>query len=213
MPGSDDLASDGPPRDRVVTGGVPMPAPAISPAGLGSSRGKAFGLQLTRYVTNNIVSRVPLSVLRHAWYRAVVGMTIARGASLQRDLYVYVGARGHSGLRGIAIGARSVVGRACCLDGRGGLTIGTNVVVSPGVWLLTDGHDADDPDFPEVLAPVEIQDDVWLGSRATVLPGVTIGTGAAVAPGAVVSKDVPPYAIVSGVPARPVGTRAPRRPA
>jgi len=94
------------------------------------------------------------------------------------------------------------------LDGRGGLTIGDNVSVSAGVWLLTDGHAMNDPLFPEVLAPVCIGDYAWLGSRALVLPGVRIGDGAVVAAGAVVTKDVEPYAVVAGVPARAIGTRS-----
>jgi len=64
-----------------------------------------------------------------------------------------------------------------------------------------------DPLFPEAFAPITICDYVWLGSRAMVLPGVTVGEGAVIAAGAVVTKDVDPYTVVGGVPARPIGTR------
>ena len=65
-----------------------------------------------------------------------------------------------------------------------------------------------DPLFPEVLAPVTVCDYAWVGSRAMILPGVTVGEGAVVAAGAVVTRDVAPYSVVAGVPARPVGTRS-----
>jgi maltose O-acetyltransferase len=64
-----------------------------------------------------------------------------------------------------------------------------------------------DPDFVESFAPVVIGDRVWIGLRALVLGGVTIGEGAIVAAGAVVTKDVAPYTIVAGVPAVSVGER------
>ncbi|HYR94007.1 MAG TPA: acyltransferase [Methylomirabilota bacterium] len=121
-------------------------------------------------------------------------------------LYVSVGRR--KGQPSITIGKYTVINRQCCLDGRGGLRIGDNVSISPGVWLLTDEHDMNDPYFAEMLGPIEIEDYVWLGSRAMVLPGVRIGKGAVVAAGAVVTKDVAPYQVVGGVPARPLGTRS-----
>ena len=65
-----------------------------------------------------------------------------------------------------------------------------------------------DPFFRDCPAPIEIDDYAWIGSRATVLPGVKIGKGAVVAAGAVVTKDVTPYLVVGGVPARPLGTRS-----
>ena len=85
--------------------------------------------------------------------------------------------------------------------------IGDNVSVSPGVWILTDEHDIDDPDFPEVLSPVRIEDYAFIGSKAMILPGVTIGRGAVVGAGAVVTKSVAPFDVVGGVPARVIGRR------
>ncbi|HPU00025.1 MAG TPA: DapH/DapD/GlmU-related protein, partial [Armatimonadota bacterium] len=77
------------------------------------------------------------------------------------------------------------------------------------VHLITAQHDMNDPDFANVLAPIVIEDYVWIGSRATVLPGVRIGRGAVVAAGAVVTRDVAPLTVVGGVPARPIGERKP----
>lgn len=166
-------------------------------------------LGVARYLTNNVVAHVPSFALRHWWYRRVVGMRIGAHSSLLMGQYIYVTGRRARGCAGITIGAHTIVNRQCCLDGRGGLTIGDNVSISPGVWLLTDQHDMDDPVFAERFARIVIHDHVWLGSRALVLPGVTIGEGAVVAAGAVVTKDVPPYTVVGGVPARPVGARRP----
>src|SRR6478672_9593886 len=165
-------------------------------------------LALVRYLTNRVIARVPVYAVRHAWYRRVLGMQIGKDSALLMDLYIYIRGRARPGRSGITIGRRSVVNQQCCLDGRGGLSIGDNVDISPGVWILTDSHDMNDPLFGEVLAPVTIGNDVWIGSRAMILPGVTVGEGAVVAAGAVVTRDVVPYTVVAGVPARPIGSRS-----
>jgi acetyltransferase-like isoleucine patch superfamily enzyme len=172
-----------------------------------------LALPLVRYLTNRVVARVPVYALRHAWYRRVLGMRIGEGSALLMDLFIYIRGRTRpggvsSGGPGISIGRRTVVNQQCCLDGRGGLEIGDDVDISAGVWILTDSHDMHDPLFREVLAPVRIRDHAWIGSRALILPGVTVGQGAVVAAGAVVTSDVEPYAVVAGVPARPIGTRS-----
>lgn len=167
-------------------------------------------LALVRYLTNRVVARVPIYAVRHAWYRRALGMRIGEGSALLMDLYLYIRGRARPGQTGITIGCRSVINQQCCLDGRGGLTIGDHVDISPGVWILTDSHDMHDPFFREVLAPVRIGDHVWIGSRAMILPGVTVGEGAVVAAGAVVTGNVAPYAVVAGVPAHQIGTRSQR---
>jgi len=110
--------------------------------------------------------------------------------------------------RGITIGANSVIGIDGILDGRGGIVIGRNVNLSSQVAIWTAEHDANHPLFQVRLEPVVIEDFAWLSFRATVLPGVTVARGGVVAAGSVVTKDVPPYAIVAGVPAKGIGTRA-----
>ena len=67
--------------------------------------------------------------------------------------------------------------------------------------MYTMEHDIDSPDFEELGAPVVIEDNVVIGTRVTILPGVTVGKGAVIASGAVVTKDVPPYTVVGGIPA------------
>jgi maltose O-acetyltransferase len=170
----------------------------------------ALTLPVVRYLTNRVIAKVPVYAVRHAWYRRVLGMRIGEGSALLMDLYVYIRGRARPGRHGISIGRRTVVNQQCCLDGRGGLTIGDYVNISAGVWILTDSHDMEDPLFREVLAPVTIGNHAWIGSRALILPGVEVGEGAVVAAGAVVTRSVEPYTVVGGVPARLIGTRTQR---
>jgi maltose O-acetyltransferase len=73
--------------------------------------------------------------------------------------------------------------------------------------IYSSEHDLVDSNFSATLAPVKIGDYVFIGPRAIILAGVTIGDGAVVAAGAVVTKDVDPYTIVGGVPAKVIGER------
>jgi len=151
------------------------------------------------YLPNYLVAYVPFYFLRHGYYRFICGIKIAKGASIHMRAYI----RG----RRIRLGKNSIVNHSCMLDGRDIISIGENVSISPYVHIITASHDANSSDFAYVSKPVIIEDYVWLGSRATVLPGVTIGKGAVVATGAVVTKNVDPYAVVAGVPARKIGER------
>jgi len=108
----------------------------------------------------------------------------------------------------VKIGNNTIINRQCLLDGRGGLDIGANVSLSPEVALITSEHIKDDPLFGVRDRPIVIKNFAWVGTRATILPGVTIGEGAVVAAGSVVSRDVPAYAVVGGVPAKPIGERS-----
>jgi maltose O-acetyltransferase len=109
---------------------------------------------------------------------------------------------------GFELGARTRVNRDCCLDVRGSLLIGEDVSISPEVMILTAGHAVDDPAFGVETRPVVIEDHVWIGARALVMPGVRLGRGSVVAAGSVVTRDVEPRAIVAGAPARKVGVRS-----
>lgn len=116
--------------------------------------------------------------------------------------------------RSLVLGHRASVSPGAILDCRGGLTIGSYTMVGIQAIILTSNHGIENAgvpmrDQPLVLEQVDIGDDVWLGARSIVLPGVTIGPGAIVAAGAVVTHSVPPLQIVGGVPARQIGTREP----
>jgi acetyltransferase-like isoleucine patch superfamily enzyme len=93
------------------------------------------------------------------------------------------------------------------LYGQGGLTIGNNVLIASHCTIVPVNHTFSDPARPiqeqaETRQGIRIEDDVWIASHVTILDGVTVGRGAVIAAGAVVTKDVPPYAIVGGVPAK-----------
>lgn len=165
-------------------------------------------IRLVSYSTNHVVNRIPLYGLRHAWYRCVLGIGLGPGSGLHLGCCVWFSGPGRLRReRLLTIGDHTRINRDCSLDARGPLRIGNNVSVSPEVVILTALHVADDPGFKYETRPVVIEDHVWLATRALVLPGVTIGRGAVVAAGAVVTRDVPPLAVVAGVPARQVGTR------
>ncbi|QJD31429.1 acyltransferase [Methylococcus geothermalis] len=107
----------------------------------------------------------------------------------------------------LEIGHNTIIGNDAFIDARNGVTIGNNVSLSMGVWIWTMEHDPQDPWYGAKGGPVVIEDYAWISCRVVILPGVTIGKGAVVAAGAVVTKDVPPYKIVGGVPARVIGER------
>lgn len=138
--------------------------------------------------------RVRLRLLRQ------LGMRLGAGASVSRGLIVL-------GAAGISLGAGSIVGVRSWLDGRGGLTIGDNVIIGAETMVWTAQHDIKSPDFDGQYRPVAIGDYAWVASRCVILPGVTIGRGAAVGIGSVVATDVPDGIVVAGNPAVPVNVR------
>lgn len=109
--------------------------------------------------------------------------------------------------RGIDVGEDTIIGRDCFLDGRDKLKIGNHVDIASSVMIYNSEHDLNSEDFAARSAVVEIGDYVFIGPRAIILPGVKIGRGAVVAAGAIVTKDVPEFAIVGGVPAGVIGER------
>jgi len=108
----------------------------------------------------------------------------------------------------ISVGNHSIINKNVLLDGRGGkLIIGDNVDIAQETNIWTLEHDVNDDYHIDKGGGVIIEDYVWIASRATILPGVRIGRGAVIASCALVNKDVPPMAIVGGVPAKVIGTR------
>lgn len=94
------------------------------------------------------------------------------------------------------------------LDARGGLTIGNNVSVSHNVCFVTGSHDYyNTPDFKYVDGPIIVDENVWIGLNVTILKSVHIGEDAVVAAGALVTKDIPPFEVWGGVPAKKIGER------
>ena len=90
--------------------------------------------------------------------------------------------------------------------------IGNHVDIASSVMIYNSEHDLEKADFSARTEPVKIEDYVFIGPRAIILPGVKIGKGAVVAAGAVVTEDVPDFAIVGGVPAKVIGERKNKNP-
>lgn len=111
----------------------------------------------------------------------------------------------------ISIGDNSGIGDNCFLQDIGEINIGKDVLMAPEVMIFTANHKSSRDELIRnqgmEIACVTIEDDVWIGARATILPGVRIAKGAIVAAGAVVTKNVEPYSIVGGVPAKKIGLR------
>ncbi len=112
---------------------------------------------------------------------------------------------------GISIGDYSGIGVDCSV--RGPLLIGNNVMMGPEVIIITANHGFERIDIPMMVQEssprkkVIIGNDVWIGTRAIILPGITIGNGAIIGAGAIITKDIPDYAIAAGNPARIVRFR------
>lgn len=166
-----------------------------------------FGARIAAYLTNHVVAHVPSFTFRHWWYRRVLGVALDARAHVHIGCTVWFFGRRSIMRSSARVGSGTWVGRRCVLDFRGPLTIGRNVSIAPEVALITAQHDKDSPEFALECKPVIIEDNVWIGFRATVLPGARIRQGAVVAAGAVVTGEVEPLSVVAGVPARVVGRR------
>lgn len=146
-----------------------------------------------------ILGYIPFHSIRLAIFRWA-------GIIIGRQSTIHIGCRFYQP-KNITVGEGTIIGDHATLDGRAPLTIGNHVDVASGVWIYNSQHDIHSEDMRPIEAPVTIEDYVFIGPRAIILPGVTIGRGAVVAAGAVVTKDVPPRSIVGGVPAQVIGER------
>ena len=148
---------------------------------------------------NHFLSKFPSSTFRIFCLKKF-------GANIEKNVRIFSGGefRAPGGLiikNGSSIGHRSI------LDARRGLRIGKNVTLATEVMIWTLHHDYNDVHFMVKGGMTTIEDFVWIGSRSIILPGVTIGEGAIVAAGAVVTKDVLPYTVVGGIPAKQIALR------
>lgn len=140
-------------------------------------------------------------LLRRAWAKAIATEV---GANVNIESHAYF-------TPDLRIGDNSGVGVRCELNGP--VRIGKDVLMGPETIVYTQNHKSSDLNMPirvqgfEPIREVVIEDDVWIGRRVMVMPGVRIGKGSVIAAGAVVTKDVPPYSVVGGVPARVIKSR------
>lgn len=168
---------------------------------------------------------IPSHNVRLVLYRSLFRMRIGRDSSIHWLARFNLPS-------GIQIGRNTIIGNDAFLDGRfrrvwtvgdnkfiayireflfpkkRPLRIGNNVSIAGEVRIFTMQHDVDDPYFTEVGGDVVIEDYVVIGTRVTILPGVRIGQGAVIASGAVVTKDVLPYTVVGGIPAKHIKDRS-----
>jgi acetyltransferase-like isoleucine patch superfamily enzyme len=154
---------------------------------------------LTEYVLNDILPHIPSWRCRRFIMRRLK-MKIGYGTFIAKRNYIITPQQ-------LVIGHHSHINRGCTIDARGGITIGNNVSVSYNVSIMTGSHDYNNPNFRGRFLPVHIDDYVWIGNNAVIQQNITIGRGAVVCAGAVVTKDVPSFTVVAGVPARPIGQR------
>jgi len=161
---------------------------------------RAIAGSILTFGYNIVVGCLPSRTVRHAVLRLWLGR-LGAGSGVQMSCRFLNG-------RKISLGDRNVINFGCLLDGRVyPIVTGSDVSIGPEASILTLGHDPQSPNFADRGGPVTIGDRVWIGYRALVMPGVSIGEGAVVAAGAIVTKDVEPYTIVAGNPARQIGDR------
>lgn len=153
------------------------------------------------YLLNTVVNKIPFPTARLALYRAA-GMSIGPKSNIMMHVRVLTP-------NGIEIGDHSIIGEYCQLDGRAvrlgegpGLVIGDNVNIGAYTHFIGGGHEPNSPDFHGPLARTIVHDRVWITMNCTVLAGVTVGEGAVVSAVSLVNKDVAPYTMVGGVPAK-----------
>lgn len=102
----------------------------------------------------------------------------------------------------VTFGKNVFINHSAILSSSGGIEFGDNVMVAPGLKIATINHDMYDRHVTYTYGKVTVKENAWIGMGVTICPGVTIGKYAVVATGAVVTKDVPDYAVVGGVPAK-----------
>lgn len=174
-----------------------------------------------------VKSQIAASRLRVYWLRLQGGRGIhpkclfGPGVRIERPWLVSLGARctlqgdvwlnvGSDGAR-LRVGDYTFIGRGSEIEVSTAVTIGKYCLIAPGVFITDHNHSSrlGTPMFrqPCIPGPVVIEEDVWIGANCVICAGVRIGEGAVVGAGAVVTRDVPPYTVVGGVPARPLRTR------
>jgi acetyltransferase-like isoleucine patch superfamily enzyme len=163
-----------------------------------SLRGSIGGL--IAYLYNDWIGTIPSRTLRYQFLRRYLG-GFGTGTGVQR------GCRFLNG-RKVFLGERNVINNGCLFDGRKfSIRVGHDVSIGPNATILTLAHDPQSPHFADVGGDVTIGDRAWIAYGAIILPGVTIGEGAVVGAGSLVTRDVEPFTIVAGVPARKIKDR------
>jgi acetyltransferase-like isoleucine patch superfamily enzyme len=156
--------------------------------------------ELRLYLCNHIIAHIPSHSIRLWFYRKIMKFQIGSGTSILMNCKF-------DAAGGLIIGDHSVINANCRLDTRGGLEISDNVSISENVHILSADHDMNSINFGGRKKKVKIRAFVWIGTRATILPGVDIGEGSVVAACALVSKSIDPFNVVAGIPAKVIKKR------
>lgn len=153
-----------------------------------------FWLMILRFV-----GFIPIHTVRKIFY-------LASGVNMSIDSTIHIGANFFNPA-GVTIGHDTIIGDHCFLDGRAPLKIGSHVGIASQVLIYNDEHDINSADYGNSFGPVSIGDYVFIGPRVIILPNISIGRGAVVAAGAVVTKDIPAGEIWGGIPAKKISDR------
>jgi len=141
------------------------------------------------------------------------GIKFGRNVSLGRgSIIVCTGVVAHKGV-GLEIGDNTGINAQSYIGCQGGVKIGSNVIMGPGVRIFSENHNFENMEIPirlqgESRNEVNIEDNCWIGSGATILSGVRIGTGSVIAAGSIVTKDIAPNSIVAGIPGKVIKSRS-----
>lgn len=164
-----------------------------------------LGRSVLNYIrfTSIIIGYIPLHCIRLFLYKHVFLIKCGSDSIIHYGLTIM-------GNEKIEIASNTIIGDMCTLDGRNGLYIGHNVNFSSKVSVYTEQHDYKNNNFDSYNSSklaVKIKDYAWIGPNVIILPGVTIGEGAVIGAGSVVTKDIEPYTLAVGIPAKAVSTR------
>ena len=160
---------------------------------------KFFYYFYRNYIPNHFVNKIPFYFIRHFIYRNIYQLKMGKGSSIHLNCFI--------NRFNIKIGKNTAINRKCYLDSRGGIEIGDNVSISPEVHIITAEHDVNDSSFTYITEPVVLENYVFVGTRAVILPGVHLAEGCVVASGAVVTKSFPSFSVIAGVPAKVISVR------
>ncbi len=159
-----------------------------------------FNAYWTMIFACDLTGKIPSHLIRDTLYIHLFKIGFPRSAT------IYRGCKFFSPWK-LKIGEHSIIGDQGFLDARETIRIGRNVNIGKDVRIFTLEHNIDSPEFGHQGGPVTIGDNVYICCRVTILPDVVIGEGAVIASGAVVTRDVQPWVLVGGVPAKFIRTR------
>jgi acetyltransferase-like isoleucine patch superfamily enzyme len=150
----------------------------------------------------NSTSNFVFLPIRKYYYRCF-GINIGRHSTIHRNAHFF-----HIGK--FKMGRNSTINFNCYIDNRRGIQIGNNVGIAHNCKIYTLGHDINDEFFRTKGGMVTIKDNVFIFANVIIMPNLTIGEGAVILPGSIVTKDIEPYTIVCGTPAIKIKNRNPK---